>query len=508
MRPVSLARRPLRRKASPVVRGVWLLPWLCLLALCAPPRAAADQPSAGVSLAERVRALMSEAELSQRIGLSIVDLASGQTVVALNDKLPLNPASNLKLLTAAAALLQLGADFRMHTGLYGRVRDGRIEGDLCLKGQADPSLSRADLAVFAQRLLDEGVREVERVVIDASYFDSAILPPAFEQQPRESAPFRSAIGALSVNANAYTLRVRPGASVGSSALLSIDGAAYFQIDNRVLTAREPTPSVQLSERDLGDRVALTVSGKIPQNSASLAWTRRVSSPLYFAGHVLTETLRAAGIRAPAQINTGSCAQDAPLLVLRDSPPLAQLLARLGKDSDNFVAEMVVKTLGAERKQKPATTADGVAVVKETLQGMGLPLDGVSLVNGSGLFQGNLVTSQLVSQLLLAMYRNPALRSEFVAHLAVGAVDGTLTKRFHELPAPRIVRAKTGTLADVIALSGYVLGPKPERAYAFSYLANGITGKQAQARELIDKVVLLLAADLFGAVDKPPVAATR
>ena len=510
MRWISLAQRPLRRKASRKLRVLSPLLLTSALALISPQSAAADQPPVldARALGERVRVMVEEANLSPRIGLSIVDLATGQPVVAINDKLALNPASNLKLLTAAAALQQLGADFRMHTGLYGKVHNGRIAGDLCLKGQADPTLTRADLAGFAQRLRDEGVREVERLVIDASYFDSAILPPAFEQQPRESAPFRAAIGAVSINANAYSIRVRPGDKLGASALVSVDAAGYFEIDNRVITAREPMPTVQIVERDLGDRVALTLTGKVPLEAANLTWTRRVSSPLSFAGHLFSEVLTNAGVRAPKSVQAGTCAQDAPLIAMHDSVPLAQLLARLGKDSDNFAAEMVVKILGAERKQKPATTADGVVVVQETLRGLGLPTDGATLVNGSGLFQGNLVTTQLVSQLLATMYRNQALRPEFVSHLAVGGVDGTLTKRFADLAARRVVRAKTGTLADVIALSGYVLGAKPERAYAFSYLANGITGKQAQARELIDKVVSLLASQLFSAPAKTPVAASH
>jgi D-alanyl-D-alanine carboxypeptidase/D-alanyl-D-alanine-endopeptidase (penicillin-binding protein 4) len=119
-----------------------------------------------------------------------------------------------------------------------------------------------------------------------------------------------------------------------------------------------------------------------------------------------------------------------------------------------------------------------------------------MINGSGLFLGNRVTTDLISRLLLTVYRNPTLRPDFVSELAVGGVDGTLIKRFRSLPAPRIVRAKTGTLDDVIALSGYVLGPSPERGYVFSYLANGITGKQPQARDLIDGIVSALAGQLY------------
>src|SRR5262249_5891599 len=107
------------------------------------------------------------------------------------------------------------------------------------------------------------------------------------------------------------------------------------------------------------------------------------------------------------------------------------------------------------------------------------------------------TTALISQLLLALYQNPSLRDDFVAQLAVGGVDGTLARRFRTLPATRIVRAKTGTLDDAIALSGYVLGPAPERAFAFSFIANGVAGKHSHTRDLIDHVVEAIAAHLYG-----------
>ena len=99
-------------------------------------------------------------------------------------------------------------------------------------------------------------------------------------------------------------------------------------------------------------------------------------------------------------------------------------------------------------------------------------------------------------MLLHVHRDAAIRNEFLSHLAIGGVDGTLARRFRDLPAPRIVRAKTGTLNSVISLSGYVIGPEPHRGYAFSILANGVRGKQAQARALAEAVVARLAAEMY------------
>jgi D-alanyl-D-alanine carboxypeptidase/D-alanyl-D-alanine-endopeptidase (penicillin-binding protein 4) len=322
------------------------------------------------------------------------------------------------------------------------------------------------------------------------------LPPAFEQQPKETAPFRAAVGALSVNANAYTLRVGPGVGLGAPARVAVDGAGYFKIDNRVTTTNAPVPHVAIDERDLGDSVALTLTGNVPLTGATLALPRRVVSPLHFAGHVFLEVLTMAGIRAPDKVALGSCRPDAGLLARLESEPVAEMISRLGKNSDNFVAEMLVKIMAAERTRKPGSTAAGISVVQDALRSLNVPVtNNLHMINGSGLFQGNLVTTELFSQTLVAMHNNPSLYPEYLAHLAVAGADGTLARRLTQLVPPRVVRAKTGTLNDVIALSGYVLGPKPGRAYAFSFLANGVKGKQGSARGLIDKIVETLAADL-------------
>lgn len=499
--PALTTRVLTRRTRATHVLGVTLtIMMACLLDsgshVAAQATATAAASSSDKRLRSRIESTMAQAKVSEQIGLSIVDVETGQQLLAWNAQSPWNPASNLKLLTAASSLRVLGPDFRMQTGLYGRVRNQRTEGALCLKGHADPTLSRVDFASFAQRLRERGVREVESLIIDGSYLDEQILPPAFEQQPKETAPFRAAVAAVSVDANAYTLRIGPGPALGTPAQVSLDGSGYFIVDNRVTTSTAPTPRVSIDERDSGDHVELTLTGTVPLSGATLALPRRVASPLHYAGYVFIDTLDAAGISAPAKPTLGSCPADAPLLARHESAPLSEVLARLGKNSDNFVAEMLVKVMGAETEHKPGTTAAGLNAILGVLRGLALPTAQLTLVNGSGLFRGNLITTDLVSGLLVAMYRDPALRPEFVSQLSVGGADGTLARRFTRTGVPRVVRAKTGTLNDVIALSGYVLGPSPERAYAFSYLANGVQGKQGQARALIDKVVELLIADLY------------
>ena len=358
----------------------------------------------------------------------------------------------------------------------------------------DPSLHQSDLVELARDLDRRGVRSVDEIIVDATYYDAQLLPPAFDQQPNEVAPFRAATGAISVDANAYVLRVRPGDTVGAPARVDVDGDGYFRLEGQITTSEGGAPNVIADQRVEGSQMRVGLRGSIPLGSAPLSYRRRIESPLAWSGHLLRDALGDVGIRVSGGVRIASAPSDAPLLAMHQSRPLAELVTALGKQSDNFVAEMLFRDLGAER-HRPGRVEDSIAAVRAFLAEAhveGQP----SIVNGSGLFDGNRISSGQLGQILVHAYNTPAISSEYVAHLAIGGVDGTLERRLRDLPAPRIVRAKTGTLDDAIALSGYVLGPTPGRTYAFSVLVNGARGRQGAARQLADGVARALAEDLW------------
>jgi D-alanyl-D-alanine carboxypeptidase/D-alanyl-D-alanine-endopeptidase (penicillin-binding protein 4) len=208
---------------------------------------------------------------------------------------------------------------------------------------------------------------------------------------------------------------------------------------------------------------------------------------------MVDALSAAGIRVAGGVSIATSATSAGLLADHASAPLSQLVLPMGKQSDNFTAEMVFRVLGAERR-RPGSTATSVEVVQSVLGSAGIADGRVTVVNGSGLFQGNRIAAGDLAHLLAWVYQSPALRDEYVASLAIGGVDGTLENRLRDLPAPRIVRAKTGTLDNAIALSGYVLGREPGDAIAFSVIVNG--GAHGPARGLCDDVARAIANDLW------------
>lgn len=454
----------------------------------------AQAPAQGV--ASRLQQAIDASGLAEQVGVSVVHLRSGRRMFGHRAERPMNPASNMKLVTAAAALLELGPQFRTRTGLYGRQVGNAIEGGLYLRGFGDPTLTDADLVALAQALVRRGIKRVDEVIVDASHFDSNMLPPAFEQQPNEVSPFRAAVAALSVNRNAYELRVMPGAEAGSAARVSLTGAGYFDLDSTVKTSADGAPNVIAVQRAQGAQMSLKLSGSVPLGITGISYFRRIASPPHYAGHVMVDALRALRVQVPVRVGTGATPGSSALLSQRQSAPLSHVLARLGKNSDNFVAEMLVKLLSAERRGGRGSSEHGVQVVLQAIAKVGVPTETIEMVNGSGLFDGNAIAPSHLTALLFGMYQRADLRADYLSQLAIGGVDGTLSRRLRQLPRRGVVRAKTGTLAAVIGLSGYVLGPRADQGYAFSVLANDVRGKQGPARALADRIATLLAEALY------------
>ena len=441
-------------------------------------------------LAQTLANLVLQAGLGDGIGIHVVRLHDAEELYRNKPSQPRNPASNQKLLTAAAALWRLGPTFRAETRIEGALEAGRV-ATLVVRPSGDPSLGYPHLATFAENMRLRGVDQVDRILIDDGYFDDQLLPPAFDQQPRESAAFRAAISAFAVNRNSYVVNIGPGPEVGAPARVRVLADDYVRIDNRALTTGGGPPTPRIDDELTEDgHLSVRVDGDIPQQVRTLQYRRRVPDPKTYSASLLVRAFRRAGIEGALTVEYGAASEPLPLIGQMASEPLAVLLTGVGKWSDNFTAEMLLKIMGAQA-ERPGTSAAGVIAVREELAEHGVNTEGLVMINGSGLFDGNQVAPRHLTETLLAAYRDPAIRAEYLAQLAVGGSDGTLQTRLRDLPRPRMVRAKTGTLRDVIALSGYVLGD-PERSVAFSFLANGIAGRQADTRALADDMVRILA----------------
>jgi D-alanyl-D-alanine carboxypeptidase/D-alanyl-D-alanine-endopeptidase (penicillin-binding protein 4) len=460
---------------------------------------AAPEASDGGRAAElqaAVRALTLERAFQDAsISIAIVDVDSGRMLAAEGEHTALNPASNAKLYTAAAALATLHGDHRFETSLSGTAKSGSVIGSLVLRGHGDPSLSTADLWSMVADLKASGINRVTGdILVDQRFFDGESTPPAFEQQPNEWAAFRAPVSAVALNENTLTLAVRP-TRAGSPALVSFDPPGFVDVEGEVGTSDSGADAVGLALSGTGRRMSAKLSGSVSLDSRLVRYTRRVEDPTLLAGYALRALLEDGHISVGGDVKPGS-AKKSTVLARHQSAPLSMLLPYLGKQSDNFYAEMIFKSLGGEAKGRPAKSSDGASLVVQWLDRVGANDAGVVIKNGSGLFDSNRVTAASVVALLRAAYRDPAIMPEFVAQLSIGGVDGTLKNRFRAEKTRRAVRAKTGTLDDAIALSGYVLGPPGRGPIAFSVLMNHIQGKVAAGRGAADALVESIARRLW------------
>ena len=454
--------------------------------------ARSEEKSEASDIAAAVKSFASTKDLKDAaMSVVVLDAETGTVLGESSPHLVVNPASNAKLYTAAAALAILHGSHKYQTTLNGTVKSGAVS-ELVLRGHGDPSLRTEDLYALATELEARGVKKVDDIVVDQSFFDEQTTPPAFEQQPNEWAAFRAPVSAVALNGNTVTLTVRGGAA-GSPAVATFDPPGFVDVDGSIKTSDGGADTVGLELSANGHRLSAKLSGAVSADTKLVRYTRRVDDPQLVAGYALVAVLKKIGIQVGGEVklSTGEGKLSKNVLARHESEPLSTLLYELGKHSDNFYAEMIFKSIAAESKQRPGKSQDSADMVSSWVEKNELGDQGFVVKNGSGLFDANRTTASSMAKLLRYVWSQPALQSEFIAQLSIGGVDGTLHKRFPGGKEHRAIRAKTGTLDDAIALSGYVLGPPGKHALAFAILTNKVTGKQSVARIAADKLVTAL-----------------
>ncbi|MDD5309530.1 MAG: D-alanyl-D-alanine carboxypeptidase/D-alanyl-D-alanine-endopeptidase [Deltaproteobacteria bacterium] len=472
---------------------LWLLAVLAILAFPSVSSSGDPPPSDLAELGRIIGRIASSPPGSVVAGVAVLDVRSGAEIYVRNADQPLNPASNAKIVTASAALKRLGPEFRFATSIHGKLEGNVVRGHLYLKGHADPTLSSTDLWEMARELKAAGVRRIEGgVVVDDTYFDDRNLPFAFDQQPDEDNKFRSPVGAVSLNHNALAITVRPGPAVMAKAQVLADPPGYAELANDTVTMAGGANSPKISATTFENRTKLRVWGEVPLGAASVTYYRRIDNPSLFSGHGLKGVLEESGITVGGGVQVGPLPPGTPLLAEHLSPPLSVVLLETGKLSNNFVTETVLKTMGAEAGKGPGTWEAGVAAVAETLAAWGMPKGSYTYRNGSGLYDADRFSARGLAGVLRGVYLDASVQPEFLSQLAVGGVDGTIDSRYAGPSTKRYVRAKTGTLDDVAALSGYVLDRKGERPVVFSILVNKASGYVSSARGWQEKIVTAIA----------------
>ncbi|MBC8131670.1 MAG: D-alanyl-D-alanine carboxypeptidase/D-alanyl-D-alanine-endopeptidase [Deltaproteobacteria bacterium] len=371
---------------------------------------------------------------------------------------------------------------------------GEISGDLFLKGFGDPTLGAQGLSAMVNDLAAAGVKRVKgAIVADESFFDGTHVGPAYDQKS-DSTPSRAPSAALSLNGNVVEVIVIPAGKAGGTARVLVDPpSAAFTVTGRIVTtASGPAVATIDTKDEPGGRTQVVVSGRVRLGSEPRGYKRRVTNPPLFAAYTFKALLERRGITVaqPPRIGT-TPAQGTRILATNDSAPMGVVVHDLNKRSNNFVAEQVLRTLGAEIVGRPGTWDKGLEAVARYLATLGIKKGSYQMANGSGLYDSNRFSPEQMVTILRGAMRDFRISAEFMASLAIAGTDGTIGHRMGNTPAERFVRAKTGTLATASCLSGFA-GSPGRAPLIFSILMNDLPSA-TDARRVQDRVAELLVA---------------
>lgn len=432
------------------------------------------------------------------VSLMVRDARSGNTLYQYNPRTRLIPASNLKLLTTAAAMGVLGPQYRFSTQLLsnGTQQGERLAGNLYLKGLGDPTTQFADYQALAAQLAGQGVRQVQGdLIFDDTFFDAERLGVDWAQDD-ESTYYGAQISALTVSPNtdfdAGTLLVtaKAPAMVGQPVSVVVSPSTdYVQLNNRAVSG--PGNNYGITRQHGTNLLQLT--GALAPGKQSRQWVS-VWEPTQLVANLFEQALAQQGIQVLGRrVIGGVTPVTARVLAEHQSAPLQALITPLLKLSNNNMSEALLKAMG--RKVSNVGTAQaGVAAVADFMRRQGLDPMTLSQVDGSGLSRRNLVSSQNLTDLLLVTAKQPWFDAWYNALPIAGNTDrmsgGSLRYRLRGTAAENNLHAKTGSMAGVSSLSGYITDAQGRRL-VFSMISNNYLSTAAPIRALENRVALAL-----------------
>jgi serine-type D-Ala-D-Ala carboxypeptidase/endopeptidase (penicillin-binding protein 4) len=418
-------------------------------------------------------------------GVLVRSLDTGETLYARNPDRLFVPASNVKLFTGAAVLQTLGPDFRYTTTIAGAgpIRNGVLEGPLVVTGTGDPTFSgrffdepRDAFRAWADSLRAHGVTRIAGGIIGV---DTAFLDPTLGSGwawDDLTAGYAAEFGPLQFNEGTVELDLFPSRTELQPALIIITPptqAVRVINDTRTMPAGSVT-ALRILHDELGTGIILR--GQVAADAEAQRRLVAVGNPTHFFVSILRETLREVGItvEGPALRHTELEAtdltvRDAIPLFTHSSPSLNEILTGMMKPSQNAIAETMLRTVGREMRGQ-GTAAAGAMVVDSLLTDWQIGDARLRLADGSGLSRYNLTSPELVVALLARMDES-VYRDVWIESLPLAGRDGTLAGRMRDPPLIEQVRAKTGTLTGVRALSGYLTTRSGERIVFSTFINN-------------------------------------
>ncbi len=426
-------------------------------------------------------------------GVAVFDLSRDRRIYSYNASKLFTPASNEKILTTAAALYFLPSGYRFETYLRitGPVVDSVLYGDIVIKGTGDPLFKTRDLTALADSISEKGIKLVKGNLIgdigwsDSLYFGSGWM---WDDAYYGFMPF---LTPLILNKSRLGIEVKPANPNQIASVKFLDSLADFSLRNFILTIKDDSSNYDIERNYLKHKNVFFANGFISANAEPDTTTLNIVNPGEYFLRSFRKICSLKGIRITGELEIK---RNVPYVseLFTVTHSLDSVIVETNKESENIDAETLLRALASEYYGEPASAANGIKMVDSLIALTGNSPKDFIIADGSGLSRYNLISPELIIDIFRFLQKKaPEKFSMLIESLPVAGVDGTLKKRMRKGRAYKNVRAKTGTMTAVSALSGIVTNRRG-RKLLFSLMMQNYSAKTSEIRKLQEKICEILA----------------
>jgi D-alanyl-D-alanine carboxypeptidase/D-alanyl-D-alanine-endopeptidase (penicillin-binding protein 4) len=444
---------------------------------------------ASAELTEQIDGIINQSSQKDvQYSIVIVKADSGEMVYSHNAKEVMVPASNMKIIVSAAALKYLGPnyEFKTEVGLCGDTLVVKGGGDPLLGDEAtDAKHQREPEWIFkdiAAALKQNNITAIKDIIVDGSIFDDERVHPNWPKKELNRW-YACEVSGLNFNDNCIAVTVK---NIGGKVTVDIEPeTGFIKIINEVKPIEKGKSAVGAYRNQELNKIS--IKGKCEKQEGP--FDVAIERPAAFFGCLLAENLAKAGINTEGQPLEKSVKEDYNFKRIAEySTPIADCLTRCNKDSLQLAAEALLKTIAAKAAPdgKNGSWAKGRELISEYILELGIEKEEFYIDDGSGLSRQNKLSANAITKVLLDVYKGKDW--EFYKNsLAIGGVDGTISKYFKEENYKGKVFGKTGYIDNVTSFSGICSGKGGD--YIFSILANNTKGGTREAINDIAKAII-------------------
>ena len=427
------------------------------ISLTSPSLAIGGTPTAS-DLEKQAKLLINSINLSKKskIGIHVVDLDDGKTIVSINEAELMSPASIMKLVTTRAALDLLGPNHRWITEIYyeGEIRQEILFGNLYLLAAGDPTMSIEKLWRLLSHVKASGITTVDGdVIIDRSvYRIPRHDPAAFDQRPTKA--YNVGPDAFLVGENKIKITVDTNSDSFLAPVYLFPNLRKLKLESKVELREGKCSRAKIEASLLGD--VISVKGVLPRDCGLLSYEISLMSPEDFSELVFRELWESGGSTLSGTISEALIPRESKFLTSFSSEPLAQAIRKINKESSNSSARLLYLAL-APAKIYENSEQDSESAIRAWANNKNMHTEGLKFDNGSGLSRSERLSPLFLSEVLADAWRDP-FSSEFISSLSIPGVDGTLRNRLTQSAASGHGHLKTGLLNEVRSIAGYLNHP--------------------------------------------------